>query len=77
MTILKYIGLSFLLAFSIFSCADVIDLDANFEESELVVDAWITQESTTQSIFLSLTQDYYQATTPPPVTNACIECCNE
>lgn len=55
------------------SCTDVIDIDADFTEAELVVDAWVNQRSATQTIHLSLTQDYFEAAVPPAATGATVE----
>lgn len=70
MTNLKYILPIGLLAFFTFSCEDVVDIDANFSEAQLVVDAWLNDMDTTQTIQLSLSQDYFDATLPPAVTDA-------
>ncbi len=67
---LRPISLLGLLAWAAFSCNDPITVDANFTKAELVVDAWINDQPTTQSIQLSLTQNYFDNTLPPAVTNA-------
>ncbi|MEL7424196.1 MAG: DUF4249 domain-containing protein [Bacteroidota bacterium] len=70
MSNLKYIlPLCFLAAFT-FSCEDVIDIDANFTEAQLVVDAFLNDLDTTQTINVSLSQDYFDASLPPAVTDA-------
>ena len=66
----KYILPTFLLALFVFSCEDVVDIDADFSEAQLVVDAWLNDLDTTQTIQLSLSQDYFDATLPPAVTDA-------
>lgn len=68
---------TFLLLLASFSCEDVVDIDANFEKAELVVDAWLDQRDTTQTVFLSLTQDYFQATAAPAVTDATVILTND
>lgn len=68
---------AFLLLLASFSCEDVVDIDANFEKSEFVVDAWLNQMDTTQTVYLSLTQDYFQAAAPPAVTDATVTLFND
>ena len=69
--------LSAFLIFSFWSCEDVVIVDNNFEEAELVVDAWINQLPETQTIQLSLSQNYFDATQPAAVTNAQVAVRNE
>ena len=66
----KYIFLFSSLALFTFSCEDVIDIDANFSEAQLVVDAFLNDLDTTQTVSLSLSQDYFDASLPPVVTDA-------
>jgi len=68
---------AFLLLLASFSCEDVVDINANFDKSELVVDAWLNQLDTTQTVFLSLTQDYFQASASPAVTDATVTLLND
>jgi len=70
MTKFQYIIPVLFLAVFSFSCEDVIDIDANFTEAQLVVDAWLTDQDTTQTVYLSLSQDYFDNTLPPAVTEA-------
>ncbi|PSR11354.1 MAG: hypothetical protein DA408_11935 [Bacteroidetes bacterium] len=74
---LRSFFLAALLAITAWSCTDTIDLDANFKTPELVVDAWLTQEPTTQTVLISLTQDYFNATAQPAVTDATVLLSNE
>jgi hypothetical protein len=60
-----------------FSCTDLIDIDADFKEAELVVDAWLTQLPETQTIKLSLSQDYFDASIPPAITEAAVTLSND
>ena len=41
------------------ACQDVIDLETEAGETQLVIDAWVTDESKAQTIKLSLTQPYF------------------
>ncbi|NJB86880.1 hypothetical protein GGR26_002657 [Lewinella marina] len=58
-----------------FGCTDVIDLETNFQDPQLVVDAWLTNEPVPQEIRLSLSQDYYDNRLPPGLTNAEVVVC--
>lgn len=74
------VGLGFaaatLLALATAACTDVVELDSTFEESQPVVDAWLTDEPETQTIFLSETQDYYVEAIPDPLTGAEVLVCS-
>lgn len=48
-----------LITTTIWSCEDVIDLEIKDGETQLVVDAWLTDKDETQSIKLSLSQGYF------------------
>lgn len=72
MNYLRQIAFLSLLAGWVFSCNDPITVDANFTKAELVVDAWINNQPTPQSIHLTLTQNYFDNTIPPAVTNATV-----
>lgn len=52
------------------SCEDVIDVDLEEGETQLNVDAWVTNEAGAQNIRLSLTQAYFDNTEPPPALGA-------
>lgn len=54
-----YIITLVLIATSIWSCEDVIDLEIKDGETQLVVDAWLTDKDEVQSIKLSLSQGYF------------------
>ena len=58
------------------SCEDPVQLDSEFEQPQLVVDAWLTNESTLQTITLTESQDYFQNGLPTPVTNATVTVAN-
>lgn len=59
-----------LLAFGLFSCEDVIDIDVKNGGKQLVVDAWLVQNGETQTIKLSYSQDYFNQNSPEPVLGA-------
>ncbi len=52
------------------SCEDVIVLDPIESDTQLVIDAWIDNRNTTQTISLSQSRQFFDNTTPEPVTNA-------
>ncbi len=52
------------------SCEDVITVDNGFETSQLVVDAWITNEGGQQTIQLTESQDYFDNRLPTGITDA-------
>ena len=58
------------------ACTDVIELDSTFEAPQPSVDAWLTDEPTTQTIYLSETQDYYVEALPTPLTGAEVLVCS-
>lgn len=71
---LKYI-FSALLILSILytSCEDTIEVDNGFESSQLVIDAWINSNiDETQTIILSLSQDYFDNRLPDPISDATV-----
>ncbi len=67
---LAFLGL-FVIFF--FSCEDVIDVPLAEAETRLVVDAWINNLQQEQSIFLSLSQPYFDNSPPPIVANALVK----
>ncbi|THH37718.1 DUF4249 domain-containing protein [Neolewinella litorea] len=64
-----------LLAMFCFGCTDVIELETDFQTPEIVVDAWLTNQSAPQEIRLSLSQDYYDNRRPTGVTDAEVIVC--
>lgn len=58
------------------SCEDPISVDNGFETSQLVVDAWITNQNQQQIINLSQSQDYFNNNLPAPITDASITVTN-
>lgn len=69
---MKYIILTitFLASFTLFSCEDVIPFDVKDGVEQLVVDAWITDEVHEQKIKLTLSQPYFDNSTPKPALGA-------
>lgn len=60
-----------LLCFALlYSCEDEIELESRFENPELVVEAWLNDQSEPQTIILSQSQDFYDNRLPTPVENA-------
>ena len=64
-----------LLVLATAACTDVVELDSTFGEAQPVVDAWLTDEPETQTIYLSATQDYYVEAIPAPLTGAEVLVC--
>ncbi len=52
------------------SCEDPITVDNGFEASQIVVDAWITNEEGQQIIDVKESQDYFDNRLPTGITNA-------
>jgi len=65
----------FLFAFSltVLSCETVINPELEKVEPVLVVDAWLTNKPGDQTIILTQTQNYFDSSTPPPVTGAVVK----
>lgn len=63
-----------LVSFAFFSsCEDVIDVELEQGNNQIVVDAWIDNLSQTQTIKLSRTSPYFDASRPPIVTGATVQ----
>src|SRR5690606_18341674 len=54
------------LALLLFSCEDVINIDVKEGKQQLVVDAWLTDESGEQKVTLTLSQPDFDQTGPSP-----------
>ncbi len=65
-----------LLALGLWNCTDPIALQTDFETPQLVVDAWLTDASTPQTIRLTLSQDFYANRLPTGVEDAEVIVCN-
>ena len=66
-----------LLAAALCTCTDPVELTTDFKTPELVVDAWLTDQSEPQTIRLTLTQDYYANRLPTGVEDAEVVVCLE
>lgn len=71
-TFYKSISLIGIIALSLTSCEDVIDIRTRDGVQQLVVDAWITDELKPQVVKLTLSQNYFDNTPPPPVLGATV-----
>ncbi|MEE9373007.1 MAG: DUF4249 domain-containing protein [Saprospiraceae bacterium] len=61
-----------ILSFFFNSCEDVIEIEIANTQSQLVVDAWLTNEDKLQTISLTQSQQYFENTTPIPVIGASV-----
>jgi len=69
----RYFNSVWILAFAVLvtmSCEDVIEVDLEDGGTQLVVDGWISDVDAPQTIKLTLSQQYFENATPPPVTDA-------
>lgn len=62
------LGLSLVLS----SCEDPIKVDNKFVEKEIVVDAWITNDGSDQTITLTYSQDYFDASPYEAIAEASV-----
>ena len=62
-----------LLGFLFPGCEDVIEVSTQDAEAELVVDAWLTNQSQVQEIHLSRSQPYFDNQRPTGINNAVVE----
>lgn len=62
----------FLIIGTLTSCEDVIDISTRQGVEQLVVDAWITDEAKAQVVKLTLSQSYFDNSTPPPALGATV-----
>jgi len=72
---MKQINIFFFLIISTLfftSCEDVIDVDLEEGESQLTVDAWLTDQPENQIITLTFTQPYFNNNEPSPALNAVV-----
>jgi Domain of unknown function (DUF4249) len=71
---MKHINwLYFFFILAIFTaCEDVIDVETISAETQLVIDAWVTDESKPQTIKLTLTQPYFDQSTVKPAKGATV-----
>ncbi|WP_116106323.1 DUF4249 family protein [Lewinella sp. IMCC34191] len=71
---MRYLSL-LIAALALYNCEDTVTLETDFEEPQLVVDAWLTNRAETQTIRLTESQDYYANRLPTPVEEAAIRVC--
>lgn len=57
------------------ACTDELVYDEGFEASQLVVDAWLTDQPGTQSVFVTETQPFLANVNPPGVAGATVTVC--
>jgi len=54
------------------SCEDVIEIETENSTDQIVVDAWITNQSIAQTITLSQSQGYFDNNAPPAINDASV-----
>ncbi|MEM9836124.1 MAG: DUF4249 family protein [Bacteroidota bacterium] len=73
-----YLTFSGLLLFAVLcSCEDTISVPSQFEEPQLVVDAWLTNTNTPQTIILNETVPYFEGGTPRTIEDATVSVCKD
>ncbi len=72
---MRLLQLTFVLLVVMSACTDEVSIDSGFEEAQPVVDAWLTDRSSAQTINLSFTQDYFSNAVPPPLEGAEVVVC--
>ncbi len=72
-----FVGLLLVAGAFFTSCEDPISVPSDFDEAQLVVDAWLTNTAEPQTIRLSRTVDYFTGGPSPQVSGADIQVCNE
>lgn len=65
---ISFLSLFTLAIFS--SCEDIITVDTGFDTPQIVVDAWIDNQSREQTIVITQTQDYFNSALPTGLTDA-------
>lgn len=58
------------IALTLISCEEVIDIKVKEGVSQLVVDAWLTDETKEQKITLTISQPYFDESSPKPALGA-------
>ncbi|HAK79512.1 MAG TPA: DUF4249 domain-containing protein, partial [Runella sp.] len=71
-TFLTYTSLAFLTVATLTSCEDVVDLDVKSGPPQLVVDGWVTNQQTSQTIRLTESAGYFDNSPAKPVLNATV-----
>ena len=57
------------------ACTDEVVYDEGFEEAQLVVDAWLTDQPGTQTVYVTETQPFLANVNPPGVSGATVQVC--
>jgi hypothetical protein len=60
----------FALSLVLFSCEEVVDIEVRDGVNQLVVDAWLTDENREQKVTLTISQPYFEQSTPKPALGA-------
>ena len=61
-----------LLALFIMACEDVVEIELGQQEEQLVIDGWINNLATEQTITLSMTANYFEAAATPKISDATV-----
>ena len=77
MNILYKLTVALIITASIVGCEDPVDVDTGFENGDVVIDAWITNESKPQTINLLFSQDYFDNRLPTPITDGTVRVTRE
>ncbi|MEQ8909946.1 MAG: DUF4249 domain-containing protein [Vicingaceae bacterium] len=70
---MKKLLYTMLVSFTFMACEDVIDVDLDQGQSQLVVDAFITNDSSLQTVRLTKSADYFLNAPTPSVTKASVK----
>jgi hypothetical protein len=62
-----------ILAIALVSCEDVIDIQTAEAPTQIVVDAWLNNQSVTQTIHLTNSQPYFNSDLAQPISGASVE----
>jgi hypothetical protein len=65
------------LAALLFNCEDTVEVPSDFAEGQLVVEAWLTDQSREQVINLTRSQDFFGGGLPPRVEGATVVVCQD
>lgn len=71
----KGLGLMAVALIGFSACTDEVDIDSSFQNAQPVIDAWLSDKSEPQTIYLTLTQDYYSNLLPPTIRGAEVMVC--
>lgn len=74
---MKRIGILSLFVLTLFSCQKVIDVDLNEADPKVALEANYTAEDSTVRVRISITSNYFDASTSPTVDNATVTITDE